>query len=56
MVGTMERHVLRGLMVFVLVALSMLGVPAVLSSARPNRERQDVSAVLVVGEDLARLR
>ena len=52
----LERRFLRGLMVVVLVALSMLGVPAVLSSARPNRERQDVSAVLVVGEDLVRLR
>lgn len=51
----LERRLTRWLMVCVLVVLSMLGVPAVLSSARPNRERDDTAAVLVVGEDLARL-
>lgn len=51
----LERRVLRWLMIAVLVVLSALGVPAVLSSARPNRERDDVAVVLAVGEDLARI-
>lgn len=50
-----ERRLVRWAMVLMLLTLSMLGVPAVLSAARPNRERDDRAAVLVVGEDLARL-
>ena len=50
-----EHRVVRWVMVAVFVVLSVMGVPAVLSSARPKRERDDVSVVLAVGEDLARI-
>lgn len=43
------------MIVGVLVVLSTLGVPAVLSLGRPRRERDDVAAVLVIGEDLPRI-
>jgi hypothetical protein len=43
------------MMVALFVSLCWMGVPAVLSLGRPNRERDDVAAVLVVGEDLARI-
>ena len=51
----LEGRVLRWLIVGLLVVLSTLGVPAVLSLGRPNRERDDVAAVLVIGEDLPRI-
>lgn len=49
------RRVLRWLVVAILVVLSSLGVPAVLSLGRPSRERNDVASVLVIGEDLPRI-
>ena len=53
--GFPARRVPRWILVALFVSLSMMGVPAVLSSARPNRERDDVATVLVIGEDLARI-
>ncbi|HUG88240.1 MAG TPA: hypothetical protein VMP42_05685 [Actinomycetota bacterium] len=53
--GFPARRVPRWILVALFVSLSMMGVPAVLSSARPNRERNDVATVLVIGEDLARI-
>lgn len=53
--GHSGRRVLRWMMVALFVSLCWMGVPAVLSLGRPNRERDDVAAVLVVGEDLARI-
>lgn len=54
--GHSGRRVLRWMMVALFVSLCWMGVPAVLSLGRPNRERDDVATVLVVGEDLARIR
>lgn len=43
------------MLVALLVTLSSIGIPALLSLARPNRERGDVTIALVVGEDLPRI-
>lgn len=49
------RTLMRWIVVGVLVLLSTLGVPAILSFARPNRERDDAGIVLVLGRDLPRI-
>lgn len=53
--GTLGRRVMRWLLVGLLVLLSSFGVPAILSFARPNRERDDAGIVLVLGRDLPRI-
>lgn len=54
-VRTAGRSVRTWLVVGLLVLLSAMGVPAILSFARPDRERDDTRIVLVVGRDVARL-
>ena len=49
------RPVGRWFLVALFGVLSLLGVPAILSLANPNRERDDIAIVLVAGEDVARL-
>lgn len=46
---------MRWIVVGTLVLVSSFGVPAILSLARPNRERDDAGIVLVLGRDLPRI-
>ena len=49
------RPVVRWVLVALFAALSMGGVPAILSFAQPRRERDDAAVVLIAGEGVARL-
>jgi hypothetical protein len=46
---------MRWIVVGLLILLSSLGVPAILSFANPRRERDDAGIVLVLGQDLPRI-
>jgi len=49
------RPAVRWVLVALFAALSMGGVPGILSFAQPRRERDDAAVVLIAGEGVARL-
>ena len=49
------RPLVRWVLVGLFALLSLFGVPAIMSFAQPNRERDDAAIVLIAGEGVARL-